>query len=146
MDAAEQTTVFALLSVLFFVISLFADDERWWIAVGCTGVLVCYWALNTILWIFRIVEDFSLASDLVFTIGLLALAWGTRRPWLMILCGLFGLNLLLDGLHIAGLIGYESWAEAGNITFICQLGTASFPGLVRITRSLTGRMISSSVG
>jgi len=146
MDAAEQTTIFALLSVVFFVISLFADDERWWISVGCTGVLVCYWALNTILWILRIVEDLSLVSDLVFTIALLALALSLRRPWLMVLCGLFVLNLLLDGLHLAGLIGYEEWAEAGNITFICQLGTASFPGLVRITRSVAGRITSTSVG
>jgi hypothetical protein len=146
MDAAEQTTIFALLSVVFFVISLFADDERWWISVGCTGVLVCYWALNTILWILRIVEDFSLVSDLVFTIALLALALSLRRAWLIVLCGLFVLNLLLDGLHLAGLIDYGAWAEAGNITFICQLGTASFPGLVRITRSLTGRMTSTSVG
>jgi len=144
MDAAEQTTVFALLSVLFFVISLFADDERWWSSVGCTGVLVCYWALNTILWIFRIVEDFSLISDLVFAVCLLALALSTRRLWLVILSALFGVNLLLDGLHLAGLIDYSDWAEAGNITFICQLGTASFPGLVRITRSLTGWMTPSS--
>jgi hypothetical protein len=146
MDAAEQTTVFALLSVLFFVISLFADDERWWISVGCTGALVCYWALNTILWIFRVVEDLSLASDLLFTVALLALTWSTRRPWLMVLCGLFVLNLLLDGLHLAGPIDYGTWAEAGNVTFVCQLGAASFPGLVRITRSLTGRKTSTPVG
>jgi hypothetical protein len=146
MDAAEQTTIFALLSVVFFVISLFADDERWWISVGCTGVLVCYWALNTILWILRIVEDFSLVSDLVFTIALLALALNLRRLWLMSLCALFMLNLLLDGLHLWGLIDYGAWAEAGNITFVCQLGTASFPGLLRITRSLTGRITSTSVG
>ena len=120
------------------MISLFADDERWWISVCCTGVLVCYWALNTILWMLEIVEDWSLPSDFVFALASLALVWSMRRPWLGILCGLFLLNVVLDGLHLAGMLDYQAWAEAGNVTFVCQLGVASFPGLVQIMRGIVG--------
>lgn len=135
----EPTTIFALLSVLFFVISLFADDERWWISVGSTGVLVCYWAFNTILWMLKIVEDWSLPSDFLFGLGVLALAIKVRRGWLLVLVGLFAINLVLDVLHIVGTINYATWAEAGNISFVCQLATASFPGLMSLTHMILRR-------
>ena len=140
MSSEAQIVVFAMVSLVFFTISLFATDEDWLASVGCTGVLVAYWALNTILWMTGIVEDWSLPSDILFALGSAALAWNLRKSWLVALVGLFGINLTLDGLHIAGLIGYGNWAEAGNVTFVLQLGTASFPGLVRVTRSLIGGM------
>lgn len=140
MPPEAQIVVFALVSLLFFTISLFAENDDWLASAGCTGVLVAYWALNTILWMVRIVEDWSLPSDVLFALGTVALAWTLRKPWLVALAGLFLINLVLDGLHLAGLIGYTSWAEAGNVTFVLQLGTASFPGLVRVTRSLVGGM------
>ncbi|PXA85892.1 hypothetical protein DMC47_36330 [Nostoc sp. 3335mG] len=146
MQPEAQIVLFALVSLLFFMVSLFSGDEDWFASAGCTGVLVAYWALNTILWMMRIVEDWSLPSDILFALGAIALAVSLRRPWLYALAGLFLVNLVLDGLHLTGRIGYESWAEAGNIAFVLQLGTASFPGLVRITRSLTGRAPSSSAG
>ncbi|WP_454882713.1 hypothetical protein [Sphingomonas oryzagri] len=139
MDPAEQTTIFALLSVLFFIVSLFADDERWWVSVCCTGVLVCYWALNTILWMLSVVEDWSLPSDVLFTLGALALAVKMRRGWLLVLFGLFVVNLVLDVLHLIGTIDYRAWAQAGNISFVCQLATASFPGLMSLTRMILSR-------
>jgi len=146
MPPEAQIIVFGLVSLLFFMVSLFADDEDWLASVGCTGALVAYWALNTILWMIRIVEDWSLASDLFFAASSCLLILFVRRAWIVVLFGWFLANLALDGLHLAGLIGYEAWAEAGNITFVGQLGTASFPGLIRITRNLTGRAASSSMG
>jgi hypothetical protein len=146
MPPEAQIIVFGLVSLLFFMISLFADDEDWLASVGCTGALVVYWALNTILWMVRVVEDWSLASDLLFAVSTLFLLLSIRRGWIAVLCGWFLANLALDGLHMAGFIDYASWAEAGNITFVGQLGTASFPGLVRITRSLTGRLTPTSMG
>lgn len=146
MPPEAQIVVFGLVSLLFFMVSLFANDEDWLASVGCTGALVVYWALNTILWMMRIVEDWSLASDLLFAASAFLLILVFRRAWIAVLFGWFLANLVLDGLHWAGMIDYGSWAEAGNITFIGQLGTASFPGLVRITRSLTGRMTPSSMG
>jgi hypothetical protein len=139
MEPGEQTAIFALISVLFFLVSLFADDERWWISVGCTGLLVCYWALNTILWMQNIVEDWSLPSDLLFALGALALAVKVRRGWLLALFGLFAVNLVLDVLHVTNAIDYGIWAEAGNISFVCQLATASFPGLMSLTRMILSR-------
>ncbi|MDH7638575.1 hypothetical protein [Sphingomonas oryzagri] len=139
MEPAEQTTIFALLSILFFLISLFADDERWWVSVGCTGLLVCYWAFNTILWMLGVVEDWSLPSDGLFALGALALAVRMRRGWLLALFGLFAVNLVLDVLHVTNTIDYATWAEAGNISFVCQLATASFPGLVSLTRMILSR-------
>lgn len=139
MGPAEQTTIFALLSILFFLISLFADDERWWVSVCCTGVLVCYWALNTTLWMLWVVEDWSLASDILFALGVLVLVVRIRRAWLMVLFGLFAINLVLDVLHLVGTIGYATWAEAGNVSFVCQLATASFPGLMSLTRMILSR-------
>jgi hypothetical protein len=138
LSPTDQIALFALLSVLFFMVSLFSDDERWWVSVGCTGALVLYWALNTALWFLLIVEDWSLASDLVFALGSLLLFRARRGPWLGVLFALFLLNLVLDGLRLIGSIDYASWAEAGNVTFVCQLGVASFPGLVQITRGLVG--------
>jgi ABC-type Fe3+-siderophore transport system permease subunit len=140
MQPEAQIVVFALVSLLFFMISLFADNEDWLASAGCTGALVAYWALNTILWMTGYVEDWSLPSDIFFALVTVALAFALRRGWLVALAGLFLVNLVLDGLHLAGLIGYGSWAEAGNVTFVLQLGTASFPGLVRVTRGLVGRL------
>lgn len=144
MQPEAQIVVFALVSLLFFMISLFASNEDWLASAGCTGVLVAYWALNTILWMMRIVEDWSLPSDILFALGTGWLAYTLRKPWLAVLAGLFVVNLVLDGLHLAGRLGYGSWAEAGNITFVLQLGTASFPGLVRVTRSLVGQQSAST--
>lgn len=138
MQPGAQIIVFAMVSLLFFTISLFAENEDWLASAGCTGVLVGYWALNTILWMTGYVEDWSLPSDILFALATVALAWGLRKPWLVALAGLFLTNLVLDGVHRAGLMGYAGWAEAGNVTFVLQLGTASFPGLIRATRSLIG--------
>ena len=138
MQPEAQIVIFALVSLLFFMISLFADNEDWLASAGCTGALVAYWALNTILWMTGYVEDWSLPSDILFALVTVALAFALRKGWLVALAGLFVVNLVLDGLHLAGVIGYGSWAEAGNVTFVLQLGTASFPGLVRVTRSLVG--------
>jgi len=136
MEPWTETAAYATVSILFFLLSFFAEDDDWLASIGCTGALVSFWALNLFLWLMGVVENWSIIGDLTFGFGFAAVYMRHRRRWLLALVGLFIANVALDGLKMANAIDYLPWAWAGNVTFLGQLACASFPGLKGVVRRI----------
>ncbi len=130
MGAETEITIYALVALTCFLVSLFSSDDQWAASVAATGALMAFWSVNNALWILSAITGWALATDTLFTGLSFLLYLATRRWWTLALAALYALDVVLDHIFMTGRIGYGRWAKTENAVFIAQLLVASFPGWV----------------
>jgi hypothetical protein len=144
--------IWGLLASLPLVINLRAyalDRERFVDAVGLSAMVLIMWAMtNALDWRYPFPDNKFLHPMFDLAGGMTAMAawWTHRKPWKLILAGLFLLQSVFDAsfwlswlLHKNPAIGYNYvlWL---NVVFIAQLVVLGWSGGASVARDLFARL------